>query len=149
MMLKKFYKFIILPYTIFLLYLMFFGMGRFRNEDHIVRIKPIISTVWFIQETISWFDIIKIVLGNVVMFIPFGFLGWIFPQLKNLKNLVITFVSAIVIVEALQYFSRLGVFDVDDVILNTFGVLLGWQMKKILETKFSKFVLNNSTKCIN
>lgn len=149
MMLKKFYKFIILPYTIFLLYLMFFGMGRFQNEDHIVRIKPIISTVWFIQETISWFDIIKIVLGNVVMFIPFGFLGWIFPQLNNLKNLIITFVSTIVIVEALQYFSRLGVFDVDDVILNTFGVFLGWQMKRILEIKFSKFVLNNSTKCIN
>jgi glycopeptide antibiotics resistance protein len=128
---------------------MFFGMGRFRNEDHIVRIKPIISTVWFIQETISWFDIIKIVLRNVVMFIPFGFLGWIFPQLNNLKNLIITFVSTIVIVEALQYFSRLGVFDVDDVILNTFGVFLGWQMKRILEIKFSKFVLNNSTKCIN
>lgn len=149
MMLKKFYKFIILPYTIFLLYLMFFGMGRLQYEDHIVRIKPIFSTVWFIKETISWFDIIKIVLGNVVMFIPFGFLGWIFPQLNNLKNLIITFVSVIVIVEALQYFSRLGVFDVDDVILNTFGVFLGWQMKRILEIKFSKFVLNNSTKCIN
>lgn len=141
MMLKKFYKFIILPYTIFLLYLMFFGMGRLQYEDNIVRIKPIVSTIWFIQETISWLDIIRIVLGNVVMFIPFGFLGWIFPQLKNLKSLIITFVSAIVIVEALQYFSRLGVFDVDDVLLNTFGVFLGWQMKKILETKFSKFVV--------
>jgi len=140
-MLKKFYKFIILPYTIFLLYLMFFGMGRLQYEDNIVRIKPIVSTIWFIQKTISWLDIIRIVLGNVVMFIPFGFLGWIFPQLKNLKSLIITFVSAIVIVEALQYFSRLGVFDVDDVLLNTFGVFLGWQMKKILETKFSKFVV--------
>ncbi|WP_435523138.1 hypothetical protein [Chryseobacterium indoltheticum] len=85
MMLKKFYKFIILPYTIFLLYLMFFGMGTMQYEDNIVRIKPIISTIWFIQETISWLDIIRIVLGNVVMFVPFGFLGWIFPQLKNLK----------------------------------------------------------------
>lgn len=140
-MLKKFYKFIILPYTIFLLYLMFFGMGRLQYEDNIVRIKPIVSTIWFIQETISWLDIIRIVLGNVVMFIPFGFLGWIFPQLKNLKNLVITFVSAIVIVEALQYFSRLGVFDVDDVILNTFGVFLGWQIKSVLETRFSKFIV--------
>ncbi|WP_346769498.1 VanZ family protein [Chryseobacterium sp.] len=141
MMLKKFYKITILPFTVFLLYLMFFGMGRTQYEDNIVRIKPIFSTVWFIQETISWFDIIKIVLGNVVMFVPFGFLGWIFPQLKNLKNLVITFVSAIMIVEALQYFSRLGVFDVDDVLLNTFGVFIGWQIKRVLETKFSKFVV--------
>ncbi|WP_404985035.1 VanZ family protein [Chryseobacterium sp. M5] len=141
MMLKKFYKFIILPYTIFLLYLMFFGMGRLQYEDNIVRIKPIVSTIWFIQETISWLDIIRIVLGNVVMFIPFGFLGWIFPQLKKLKSLIITFVSAIVIVEALQYFSRLGVFDVDDVLLNTFGVFLGWQIKRVLEPRFSKFIV--------
>ncbi|MFL9834416.1 VanZ family protein [Chryseobacterium terrae] len=140
-MLKKFYKFIILPYTIFLLYLMFFGMGRLQYEDNIVRIKPVFSTIWFIHETISWFDIIKIVLGNVVMFIPFGFLGWVFPKLKNLKTLIITFVSAIVIIEALQYFSRLGVFDVDDILLNTFGVFLGWQIKRILEIKFSKFVV--------
>lgn len=140
MMLKKFYKFIILPYTIFLLYLMFFGMGRLQYEDNIVRIKPIVSTIWFIQETISWLDIIRIVLGNVVMFIPFGFLGWVFPQLKNLKNLVITFVSAIVIVEALQYFSRLGVFDVDDVILNTFGVFLGFLIRNFLERRFESYV---------
>ena len=140
MMLKKFYKFIILPYTVFLLYLMFFGMGRLQYEDHIVRIKPIISTIWFIHETISWFDIIRIVLGNVVMFIPFGFLGWIFPQLNNLKNLIITFVSVIVIVEALQYFSRLGVFDVDDVLLNTFGVFLGFLIRNFLERRFESYV---------
>lgn len=140
MMLKKFYKFIILPYTIFLLYLMFFGMGRLQYEDNIVRIKPIVSTVWFIQETISWLDIIRIVLGNVVMFIPFGFLGWIFPQLKNLKSLIITFVSAILIVEALQYFSRLGVFDVDDVLLNTFGVFLGFLIRNFLERRFENYV---------
>lgn len=140
MMLKKFYKFIILPYTIFLLYLMFFGMGRLQYEDNIVRIKPIVSTVWFIHETISCLDIIKIVLGNVVMFIPFGFLGWIFPQLKKLKSLIITFVSAIVIVEALQYFSRLGVFDVDDIILNTFGVFLGFLIRNFLERRFESYV---------
>lgn len=140
MMLKKFYKFIILPYTVFLLYLMFFGMGRLQYENHIIRIKPIISTVWFIQETISWFDIIKIVLGNVIMFIPFGFLGWVFPQLNNLKRLIITFVSTIVIVEALQYFSRLGVFDVDDVILNTFGVFLGFLIRNFLERRFKSYV---------
>lgn len=140
MMLKKFYKFIILPYTIFLLYLMFFGMGRLQYEDNIVRIKPIVSTIWFIQETISWLDIIRIVLGNVVMFIPFGFLGWVFPQLNNLKRLIITFVSTIVIVEALQYFSRLGVFDVDNVLLNTFGVFLGFLIRNFLERRFESYV---------
>jgi len=141
MMLKKFYQLIILPYTLFLLYLMFFGMGRYQYDDNIVRMQPIISTIWFIEGTISWFEIVKIVLGNVVMFIPFGFLGWFFPHLQDLKKLLIAFVSAIVIVEALQYFSRLGVFDVDDIILNTFGVYLGWQIKRVIEFKLIRFVV--------
>lgn len=140
-MLKKFYKIIILPYTFFLLYLMFFGMGRFQYDDNIVRLEPVISTIWFIKGTISWFEIVKIVLGNVVMFIPFGFLGWAFPQLKDLKSLIIAFVSAIVIVEALQYFSRLGVFDIDDIILNTFGVYVGWEMCRLIELRLKRFVV--------
>ena len=139
-MLKKFYKFIILPYTIFLLYLMFFGMGRFQYDENVIRIEPLFSTLSYIENTIRWWDIIRIVLGNVVMFIPFGFLGWAFPQIKDLKNTVITFVSAIVIVEELQYFSRLGIFEVDDVILNTFGVYLGWHIKRLIEIKLLRFV---------
>jgi len=141
MMLKKFYKFIIVPYTVFLLYLMFFGMGRFQYDDNIVRFQPVVSTIWFIKGTVSWFDIVKIVLGNVVMFIPFGFLGWVFPQLKDLKSLIIAFVSAIVIVEALQYFSRMGVFDIDDIILNTFGVYLGWKICRFTESRLKFLVV--------
>lgn len=140
-MLKKIYKLIIFPYILFLLYLMFLGMGRSQYEDNVIRMQPVWSTVWFIKETILWKDIIMIVLGNVIMFIPFGFLGWIFPNLNNLKGLLFSFLSAITIVEALQYFTRMGIFEVDDIILNTFGVYLGWLLCKLLENKFSRLVL--------
>jgi len=140
-MVKKIYKLIILPYTFFLLYLMFFGMGRYQYEDNIVRMQPVISTIWFIKGTISWFEIVKIVLGNIIMFVPFGFLGWFFPNLQDLKKLLIVFISAIVIVEALQYFSRLGVFDVDDIILNTFGVYLGFLINNFIERRFANWVV--------
>lgn len=139
-MLKKFYKITIIPFTILLLYLMFFGMGRTQYEVNVIRVEPLFSTLYFIENTIRWWDIIRIVLGNVVMFMPFGFLGWIFPRLQNLKENIFAFISAIVIVEALQYFTRLGICEVDDVILNTFGVFLGWQIKRMLEIKFTTFV---------
>lgn len=140
-MLKKSYKVVILPYTIFLLYLMFFGMGRKQYEDNLLTIEPVFSTINFINGSISWKDIIIIVGGNIIMFIPFGFLGWIFPKLNDLKTLLITFVSAIIIIEALQYFSRLGIFEVDDVLLNTFGVFLGFLMKKIIEKRFKNWTI--------
>lgn len=135
-MLKKSYKIIIVPYTLFLLYLMFFGMGRTQMEDNLLTIEPIFSTINFIKGCISWKEIVTIVAGNVVMFIPFGFLGWIFPRLQNLQNLLFTFISAITIVEAIQYFSRMGIFEVDDIILNTFGVFLGFLMKNFIEKRF-------------
>jgi glycopeptide antibiotics resistance protein len=136
-MLKKFYKIIIIPYTLFLLYLMFLGMGRYQYEDNIVRIEPVLATIKFIEDTIQWKDIIRIILGNIVMFIPFGFLGWVFPQLKDLKNLLFSFMSAIIIAEALQYFTRMGIFEVDDIILNTLGVYLGWLICRQIENRLA------------
>lgn len=126
-----------IPYTLFLLYLMFLGMGRFQYRDHLIRLEPFFSTLKFLQNAIGWKYIAMIIVGNVVMFIPFGFLGWVFPKLRKLKELIFTFISAIVIVEALQYFTRMGIFEVDDIILNTFGVYLGWLMCRLVERRFN------------
>lgn len=139
-MLKKFYKIIIVPYTLFLLYLLFLGMGRFQYDDNLLTIKPIVSTINFIKGASSWMDIVTIVLGNIIMFIPFGFLGWIFPTLKDLKSLLFTFISVIFIVEALQYFTRMGIFEIDDIILNTFGVYLGVLLCRFVEKRFEELV---------
>lgn len=140
-MLKKIYKILILPYTLFLLYLMFLGMGRFQYEDNMITVAPILSTINFIQGIGDWKDTTMIVLGNVIMFIPFGFLGWIFSKLRNLKPLLFNFISAITIVEGLQYFTRMGIFEVDDIILNTFGAYLGWLICRFIEKRFSYLVL--------
>lgn len=110
-------------------------------EDNLLTFEPIFSTINFIKGCISWKDIVMIVVGNVVMFIPFGFLGWIFPKLKELKSLLFAFISAITIVEAIQYFTRMGIFEVDDIILNTFGVFLGFLMRRFIEKKFQNLVL--------
>ncbi|WP_454047314.1 VanZ family protein [Chryseobacterium sp. Marseille-Q8038] len=125
-MLKKIYKIIIVPYSLLLLYLMFLGMGRFQYEENLITVEPVFSTIKFIQGPHKTVDIVTIVLGNIIMFIPFGFLGWMIPELKKLKPLMFGFISCILIVEALQYFTRMGIFEVDDIILNTFGVYLGW-----------------------
>ncbi|MCJ7933171.1 MAG: VanZ family protein [Chryseobacterium sp.] len=136
-MLKKIYKIIIIPYPLFLLYLMFFGMGRHQMEDHLIRLNPVLSTIEFMKDAFQWKYTVMIVLGNMIMFIPFGFLGWIFPKFKDLKTLLMAFVSCIVIVEALQYFTRLGIFEVDDVLLNSFGVYWGWLLSRWIEKRLT------------
>lgn len=110
---------------------MFIGAGREQFSDNIVRLTPIISTYHFIKQSIHWQHIFINIVGNILMFIPFGFLGWIFPKLKDFQNVLFAFLSVLTIVEALQYFTRLGVFDIDDLLLNSFGVWIGFRLWKI------------------
>ncbi|WPO82125.1 VanZ family protein [Chryseobacterium sp. JJR-5R] len=84
---------------------------------------------------------IRIVIGNIVMFIPFGFLGWIFTRFNDMKTLLFAFIPAITIVEGLKYFTRMGIFEVDDIILNTFGVYLGFLIRNFVEKMFRKLII--------
>ena len=129
--LKKLYKILIPFYTLFLLNLMFFGFGRSQYDINIVRLIPMFSTVGFVKQTILWKTIIINIFGNILIFVPFGFLGIVFPKLNQFWILILDFLFAIIILESFQYFTRLGVFDIDDVILNTVGVAIGfWIYRK-------------------
>ena len=133
MIFRKIYHILIFPYTIFLLYLMFLGFGREQHEANIVRLLPLVSTILFVQNTTSWESIIINLFGNIIMFIPFGFLGWLNAKYFSFKKLIVDFLSVLIIVEALQYLTRLGVFDIDDLALNSLGVWIGFQMRKFID----------------
>ena len=133
MIFRKIYRIFIFPYTIFMLYLMFLGFGREQHEANIVRLLPFVSTILFVQNTTSWESIIINLFGNIIMFISFGFLGWLNAKYFSFKKLIVDFLSALIIVEALQYLTRLGVFDIDDLALNSLGVWIGFQMRKFID----------------
>ena len=47
----------------------------------------------------------------------------------------ISLLSGIIIVEFLQYITRRGVFDIDDIVLNSLGVFIGFKIyKHIIKT---------------
>lgn len=65
--------------------------------------------------------------GNVVVFIPFGFL--IPYVLKRGRNFFVMLANAFLFVlgiEVFQLFSAFGAFDVDDILLNCAGAVLGY-----------------------
>ena len=77
-------------------------------------------------------------LGNVVVFMPFGFLVPVLyrEQRKGVhfkghyfrSGLFVTFLGFAfsLVVETIQLVTKVGCFDVDDLCLNTFGVILGY-----------------------
>ena len=73
--------------------------------------------------------------GNVLLFVP---IGWMLPKLwkwfRRFFRFFITCLGIIFLVEILQLFTLLGRFDIDDIILNLTGMILGF----LLYLPFSK-----------
>ena len=65
--------------------------------------------------------------GNIFLFIPFGvFLPKLYPKQRNFFRFISVCLGVMFLVEVLQLFTLLGYFDVDDLILNLFGMTLGF-----------------------
>ena len=72
------------------------------------------------------------VVGNMIILIPFGYLMPL--AAKSKKTLIwvaVTGLLLIIAIELLQYVSMSGTLDVDDVLLNFAGVLIGFGLSPI------------------
>lgn len=67
------------------------------------------------------------VLGNVLLFIPLGFgIPLLFKNHNKLGKITFYGFAASLSIESLQYLTRTNFTDIDDVIFNTFGAILGF-----------------------
>ena len=64
--------------------------------------------------------------GNVVLLVPIGFLVMlVYPNMTWKKSVALA-VAAGLAIEVMQTVLRVGIFDIDDVILNALGVMIGY-----------------------
>lgn len=64
--------------------------------------------------------------GNIIPFMPIGLLTpFVFRSISGQKALILGVVTGLTF-EVMEVVFRVGIFDVDDVILNAFGVILGY-----------------------
>ena len=98
-----------------------------------VSIESSISTKFYLKEWIKLLFINRIVfinvIGNIILFMPLGYL------LKSFfKNNILVFIIGIVItliLELIQFITKLGVFDLIDIFLNALGIIIGLILKRI------------------
>ena len=129
---KSLYVVLFAAYLILLFYFLFFseGLGRASTEaEYRYNLTLFREIKRFIEyrHVLGYKAVFLNVVGNVIAFMPFGFL---LPPLMNYKtNWFVTTIWAFLFslfVETIQLFFRLGSFDVDDMLLNTIGGLLGY-----------------------
>ncbi len=119
-------------YTILLFNMVVFA--RYNNIDsyNIIPFKSIIDI--FKNGTI--YSIIINIFGNLLIFMP---LEYFLIELFNIKkfsiNLILSF-TIISLIELFQYIFKIGVLDIDDIILCSFGMVIFY----IMYNKFKKMI---------
>ena len=119
-------------YLILLTYFLFFAesYGRVLSErEYSYNLQPLkeIKRFWIYREQLGFFAVFTNIIGNVLCFVPFGA---IFPVLnRKTRHFVVVVLLSFqfsLIVECIQLISKVGSFDVDDLLLNTIGGMIGY-----------------------
>ena len=73
--------------------------------------------------------------GNLILLFPMGFyLPFFVKKIKNVSTFSVWIIIIIFLLEVIQLLTTRGAFDIDDIILNTLGAILGfviWRTKPI------------------
>ena len=138
-----------LMYLCLLAYFMFFSESFGRTDTdrgyayNLVPLKEITRYFRYYRTLGMPLFLINIV-GNMVAFMPFGFfLPMIWKRTDHwYTTTILSFVMSLC-VETVQLVSRVGSFDVDDLLLNTVGGLLGFLGYRLLRGVWKRHYAKN------
>ena len=65
-------------------------------------------------------------IGNIVIFVPYGFLIPVLARRSAFLLTHITGILLIILIELTQWLTSWGVLDIDDLVLNLSGIFVGW-----------------------
>lgn len=123
--------FLFVLYLILLTYFLFFAesYGRVptqREYRYNLELFKEIQRFWDYREQLGWSAIFNL-WGNVVAFMPFGcILPVIWKKTRGFFRIFFLTFGFSLAVETIQLVSKVGIFDVDDLVLNTLGGIMGY-----------------------
>lgn len=143
---NKIFKFIF--FTAFLIYLAylayltlfshFYGRSYFHRSINLV---PFRTITHFVMNEGSTRIMLTNLGGNMAAFVPMGFLPPFFSiKLKRARNIFMLILAASLLIEILQFCAGVGVSDIDDILLNTLGGILGYLIHYIFEGRRNTYV---------
>ena len=134
---NRVYQLLFLGYTIVLFWELFLGKYRSHSGPRRYNLFPLKTIARYIENSESFgVSIIFINLaGNILAFMPLGFLlPLVFKRTGRL--IVITRITLLtsIVAEICQYIFNVGGLDIDDVLLNTIGGVLGYLVYRAYES---------------
>lgn len=124
--------------ALFVIYMLFMiwelYLGNYRSHGYVsynlMPFKTIIRYLSNMHHYNTWIVMVNVV-GNIAVFIPMGFFISFFLRGRiGLVKVVLVSIAVLLPVEILQILFKVGSFDIDDIILNILGSVLGYAAYK-------------------
>ncbi|OCN05669.1 hypothetical protein A4S06_08130 [Erysipelotrichaceae bacterium MTC7] len=118
--------------------------GFFTNETGVINLIPMVQMLENYKHAAlqyplqSFMYLVYNILGNIVWFMPFGYMLHNFVKRISLKKVILYSFMLSFYIELGQYVLRVGISDIDDIILNTLGGMLGYIVYRWLHTERKK-----------
>lgn len=127
---RKWGKVLFVLYILFLLYFLIFSEWYGRTgvmEEYHYNLVPFqeIKRFWNYRDQLGLSAFMNL-FGNVVIFMPLGFLGAMASRHRSFIRTSLDGFLLSLVVEVFQLIAMVGRFDVDDLMLNTLGTMLGF-----------------------
>ena len=100
--------------------------GEMREYHYNFILFKEIKRFWIYREQLGTFAVASNLLGNVLIFVPFGFFMPMASRYRSFFTTVFYSFGLSLCVETFQLITKVGSFDVDDLLLNTIGGLAGY-----------------------
>ena len=126
---KAVYLIVFASYILILLNLVIFRLDFYYNERQL-NLTLFVNLIDIYQNEGAG-EFLRLFLGNICWFVPFGFL---FPMLLKRKSFLVTITIGFMFsffIETMQFVFYKGVAELDDLILNTVGAAIGYILYKI------------------
>ena len=126
-------RILFLVYLLALVYFLFFaeeyGRRNFFELDYRYNLVPFqeIRRFWIYREQVGFLAAFLNLAGNVIGFLPFGFIVPVMhKKMESFWKVSLLGFLFSLCVETIQLITKVGCFDVDDLILNTIGGAIGY-----------------------
>lgn len=123
-------KILFVFYVIFIIYFLIFSdwygrTGEMNDYHYNLELFREIKRFWDYRHQVGMTAMIMNLFGNVLIFMPFGFF---LPMASRFRSVFATVFWSFILslaVEMFQFITKVGCFDVDDLLLNTVGGIIG------------------------
>lgn len=107
-------------------------------KSNLVPFTSIIETLTLLlTKTQGFYYIFDYLILDIILFMPLGlFLPILFPKTKKIKNFILICLTISIIKELFQLLLNVGMFNIDDIILNLSGAIISYTIFKNLLSKY-------------